>query len=253
MRLRPFGLALLLAVAAPAGAQQLHDGWAAVRYEYTSFDDDAEPWHYGSLEAGVRNARLTPIGRINRASRFGESGYQLEADLYPARAGLGYAYLSAAYSDGLPFPDLRLAGELFATLPDAFEASAGLIYMDFGGDDVSIVVGSVSKYTGDYWIALRPSWTSSGELAGSLVARRYLRSAGEFVTVRLFAGSTPEDIATRGTRLESLGVQADGQIEIDRRWLVLPLASIAREEIDGVADTDARLRMSAGIGAMYRF
>lgn len=254
MRFRTIGLLALLAAASPAGAQELHDDWATVRYELTRFDDDADPWQYGSLELGARRPRLTPVGRVNWASRFGEDGYQLEADLYPARAGLGYAYLSAAWSEGAPFPELRLAGELYASLPHAFEASAGVVYMDFGSDDVTVLVGSISKYAGNYWIALRPSWTTVGsELAGTLLARRYLRTAGEFVTVRLFAGSTPEEIETRGTRLETLGMQADGQIELSRRWLVLPLASIAREEVTGAAGADARLRVSAGIGAMYRF
>lgn len=247
-------LAALHAIAAPAAGQQIHHEWVAARYEYTHLDDTAEPWQYGSVEAGVRRARLTSIGRLNLASRFGDSGQQIEVDLYPARAGLGYAYLSGAWSEGGPFPDLRLAAELFATLPRAYEASAGVVYMDFGGDDVSILVASLGRYMGNYWVAVRPSYTTVGsELAVTLTARRYLRTPGEFVTARLFAGSTPEEIATRGTRLETLGVQADGQLELTRRWLILPLVAVAREEVSGGDEEGTRLRLTAGIGAMYRF
>lgn len=245
-------LCVCLGSAAPLAAQQPAHEWLAVRYEYTHVDD-TDPWQYGSLEAGARRATLTPIARVNWASRFDEQGYQLEADLYPAKAGLGYAYLSAAYSDDAPFPDLRLAGELFATLPRGYEASAGLIHLDFGGDDVSIVVASLARYVGSYWISLRPSYTTVGsDLAATLTARRYLGSDAEFVTVRVFAGSTPEEIETRGTRLETFGLQADAQLDLAPRWSILPLASIAREEIGGDAG-ESRLRFSAGIGAMYRF
>ena len=256
MRIRSvLPVAALIAAAAPAAGQQIHQEWVAIRYEYTHLDDDtSDPWQLASLEVGARRPRLTPIGRVNFASRFGESGYQLEADLYPARAGLGYAYLSAAYSDGAPFPDLRLAGELFATLPRAWEASGGVIHMDFGGDDVTIAVASISRYVGNYWIALRPSYSTTGsDLSGTLVVRRYLRTPGEFTTLRLFAGTTPEEIATGRGSLETYGIQADGQIEISRRWLVLPLAGIASEERSGVDGAEAGLRLTAGIGAMYRF
>ena len=243
-----------LHAAVPATAQQIHHEWAAARYEYTHLDDATDPWQYGSLEAGVRRAQLTTIARLNLASRFDNSGHQIEVDLYPARAGLGYAYLSGAWSEGVPFPDLRLAAELFATLPRSYEASAGVIYMDFGGDDISILIASISRYMGNYWVALRPSYTTAGsELAANLTARRYLRTPGEFVTARLFAGSTPEEIATRGTRLETVGLQADGQLELTRRWLILPLVAIAREELSGDGENESRLRLSAGVGAMYRF
>ena len=254
--IRALSLALLLG-AVPVAAQETHQEWVATRYEVSLFDGGDEPWQLASVEAGSRGLRLTPIARVNWASRFEEDGVQLEADLYPAWPGVGYAYLSAGWSAGLPFPELRIAGELFATLPSAFEASAGVIWMDFA-EDATILVGSLSRYAGNYWFAVRPSWALETEDAAlSLLARRYLRTPGEFVTVRLLAGSTPEEIATRGTRLESVGVQADAQLELSRRWLVLPLAGVMMTQApSGGGDppcgcTD--LRYTLGIGGMYRF
>lgn len=254
MKMKTIALGLLvpLVLPAPLAAQELQREWAATRYEASLFGDETDTWHYGSVEVGARRTRLTPIARVNWASRFEQEGYQLETELYPAWPGLGYATLTAAWSKGAPFPELRASAEAFASLPDAFEASAGVIYMDFEADDVATIVGSLSKYVGNYWLAARPSFTTgSGDLAVTLVTRRYLRSAGEFLTLRVLSGRTAEEVIARGnTSLETIGLQADAQLEVTRSWLVLPLAGIAREEIPG---GDARTRYSLGVGAMYRF
>lgn len=238
--------------AAPGGAQETAHEWVTARYEAALFDDATAAWHFGSLEAGARRARVTPIGRVNWASRFGADGYQLEGDLYPVWPGVGYAYLSAGYSEGAPFPDLRAAAEVFASLPAALEASAGLVYMDFDRDEAALVVASLSSYTGNYWLSVRPSWTTgAGELSVTLVARRYLATSAEFVSLRLLAGSTPEELARRGDPgLETFGIQADAQLRLTPRWLLLPLAAAVREELAGGGD---RLRFSLGAGVSYRF
>ena len=259
--------AMLVLGAAPLGAQQaprpIPDAtpdatpwtyeWTAARYELTLLDDDSGPWQYGSLEAGMRRPRLTPVGRVNVASRNDEEGVQLEADLYPVWPNVGYAYLSGAWSAGAPFPELRGAGELFVALPADFEASAGLIYMDFSPGDVTIYVGSLSKYIGNYWLSARPGWTDSGdEFSLTLLARRYLDQPDEFVTVRLLYGTTPETLRTTDdvARLESRGMQADAQLFVAPRWLLLPIVSVMSEQVAGGSE---RLRASAGVGAMYRF
>ena len=260
MRIHPLlACVVLLSVTKPGVAQERHHEWVATRYEASFVDGVGEAlgsgldtWHYASLEAGARRARLTSIVRGNWASRFDNDGFQLEADLYPSWPGLGYAYFSGGWSDGGVFPDMRLAGELFASLPAAFEASAGLIYMDFGGDDIEIVVGSVSKYAGNYWLSARPSWTAGdSDFAVTLIARRYLRTPGEFVTVRFLGGTIAEEILTRGnSSLETVGVQADAQLELTPRFLVLPLVAVVREEL---SSGEARMRYSLGAGGMLRF
>lgn len=245
--------AAMIVCAAPAGAQEADPAWTATRYEL-SLPEAGDAWHLASVEAGLRRARLTPVARVSWASRFGAESVQLEADLYPALPGVGYAYLSAAASGGAPFPELRLAAEAYATLPAGFEASAGVVHMGFDSDHVLVAVGSASKYAGNYWLSVRPSWTTSTEeFAVSLIARRYLRSAAEHLTIRLLAGSTPEEIARGGTGpaadLSTLGLRADGQIGMDGRWSVLPHAGLILEESAG----DRRWRPSVGLGLLYRF
>lgn len=256
MRGSTLALAGLLGLlsAAPAAAQETSDAWSAARYHAALFDDGTQAWHYGSIEAGVHRPRVTPIARVNWASRFGREAIQLEADLYPTWPGVGYAYLSAAWGMDLPFPGLRLAGEAYVSLPAAYEVSAGLIYMEFDAADAMVLVGSVGKYIGSYWISMRPSVeTESGNLAVTLITRRYLDAADEFISLRLLAGSTPEEIERRSgsaAAIGTIGIQTDGQFEIAPRWQLLPLAGVISDERP---TGDRRLRISLGLGAMYRF
>ncbi|MBA3645200.1 MAG: YaiO family outer membrane beta-barrel protein [Gemmatimonadaceae bacterium] len=97
----------------------------AADFTYVSFRGDVDPWRLGSI--GL--ARSTPVGslvgRLNWANRFAKSGTQLEADVYPRINDRMYAYLNAGYSASSIFPAWRFGGELFSTLPDAWEASLG--------------------------------------------------------------------------------------------------------------------------------
>lgn len=248
-------LALALSTAGvPAAAQTPDQEWASTRYELTLLDDGSDAWQLAAVEVGSRRARLTPIARLSYASRFGGESYQVEGDLYPAWPGTGYAYLSAGWSPGAPFPDLRLAAEGFAVLPRGFEISAGLAHLAFGETDIPILVGSLSKYVGRYWLSLRPYWLpQDDQLSMAAIGRRYLsEEADEFVTLRLLYGTAPETLETAADvqRLESLNLHADARLRIARRWLVLPLAAVTSEELP---NRRGRLRTSLGIGAMYVF
>lgn len=243
----------LAAAASPGGAQATGQEWSAARYDVTLLDDGSDAWHHASLEVGARRARLTPIARAAYASRFGQESFQLEGDLYPTWPGVGYAYLSAAWSPGAPFPDLRLAVEAFAGLPRGFEASAGIVHLDFDGERIPIVLGSVSKYFGSYSLSVRPYWLPrDSEVAVAGVLRRYLTAADEHMTLRLVRGSAPETLATAADadRLESLTIRFDAQLRVTDRWLLLPAAELNSEDLPSGS---ARLRTTIGIGAMYVF
>ena len=87
--------------------------------------------------------------------------------------------------------------------------------------------------------------------ARTVLARRYLSTPEEFVTMRLFGGSTPEEISRGNANPETFGVQADAQIEVSPRVLVLPQISAIRDELPGGGDY--RMRYSIGFGGMLRF
>lgn len=246
-------LLVLVAVASPCAAQTPGGSWSAARYELTVLDDDSDAWHHAAVEVGARRTRLTPIARVSFASRFGAESLQLEGDLYPTWPGVGYAYLSAGWSAAAPFPDLRLAAEIFASLPRAFEVSAGVTYLEFDDDGIPILVGSASKYFGRYWLSVRPSWLPQDDafaLAG--IGRRYMGHPDEHVTLRLVRGTTPETLETVADldRLESLTVRLDAQLRVAERWLLLPLAGLTSEELP---NGRGRMRTSFGVGVMYVF
>lgn len=257
MTITPTRAALLgaaLMMGAPLDAQVPEHEWAAARYEVTLLDDGSDAWHNASIEIGARRFRLTPIARVNLASRDGARAAQFEGDAYPAWPGVGYAYLSAAWSpEGRPFPDSRLAGEFFLVLPAAFEVSAGFIRLDYPGATVPIWLGSVGKYIGNYWLTARQYWLPEQDaFSFALAGRRYFRAGDEFVTARLIRGSAPETLLTEEDigRLESYTALVDGQLRLNRRWLALPTASITSEELSG---DRARTRGTLGFGLMYRF
>lgn len=244
---------MLLSASSPAKAQSRTYDWAAARYEATLLDDGSDPWHLSSLEAGTRRERVSGIARLNHAARFAAQAFQLEVDAYPSWPGRGYAYLSAGYGAGAPFPRLRLAGEAYAVLPRAFEVSVGGTYLDFEDDEVPIVTGALGKYSGNYWFSLRPYWLPDrSDFSIGLTARRYFATADDYVTLRLVRGSSPENllVASDAERLQSVGVHADAQIRVGGRWLILPRAGLMSEELSG---DRRRTRTSLGFGVSYRF
>lgn len=247
-------LAALVVPADPVVAQTRYYEWSATRYEATFLDDGSDPWHAASVEVGARRVRLSAVGRVNYASRFGREAVQIEGEAYPAWPGLGYAYLALGWSpEGAPFPEVRAAAEFFAALPSAFEASLGYIHNEYEGGAVPIWAGSLGKYVGNYWLSVRPYWLpEQEELSVALVGRRYLHAGDEFVTMRLVRGTAPETLASAAdaARVESYSLIADAQLRVARRWLVLPQASFTTEELSG---DRSRVRGALGMGVMYRF
>jgi len=252
--LAALAIAASFALPLPAAAQEPPDyHWLAARYEWTTFDDATSDWHHASAEYGRRTPVGTLIGRANWAERSGNAAPQVELDAYPVWPGFGYAYLSIGYATDLPFPDLRLAGELYVSLPRAWEASLGVVRFDFDDDDVNVIVGSLSHYVGNYWIALRPQWLPEGDdYSVTALARRYFSGPDDWITARLTYGTTSDEIVTQAdiVRLRTLGASVQGRVPLGERWRILPEAGVFSEELPGDRE---RLRVSLGIGLLRRF
>lgn len=108
-----------------SGRQRRDITYAGAEYNYVYFHGDLDPWQMAALSLGNRGTRGTFIGRVNLAQRFGEQGAQVELDVYPRLSEKLYAFLNIGYSGADIFPEWRSGAELFAALPDAWEASAG--------------------------------------------------------------------------------------------------------------------------------
>jgi YaiO family outer membrane protein len=166
-------------------------------YTYSTFGGTIDPWHLAAGSLGWRVPQGTFIGRINFANRFDVSGRQYEIDAYPTLGKGRYAYLNAGYSRATIFPEQRYGAEYFTLLPRAYEASIGVRNLRFQNEQVTLLTGSIGRYIGNYWLALRPYVTqreASGLTASaSLSARRYFADADTYIGARVGAGSAPTE------------------------------------------------------------
>lgn len=227
----------------------------ALAYEHTRFDADLEPWHLASVELSRRGAAGSLILRGNAATRFEESGRQVEVEAYPRLGSGAYAYLGAGVSaDGL-FPDFRYGAELFVSPASGVELSAGLRHLDFPDTKVTLYTGSAGWYRGNYYLVARPFVASKEEgtsLSGTALVRRYYRDADEYLGLRLGAGATPAEEYTTAelTRLGSWRAALEGKRPLGGGTHLRGSAGYEREE---TADGGERGRIMVGVGLEKSF
>ncbi len=164
-------------------------------------EPDPSPWQFFSLDATYVAGWGTLTGRINYADRDygagGIQGMQFELESYPKFNERFYAYVNAGYSSAQVFPRYRLGGELYTNLPESWEASAGLRYLEFSKSPALLFTGSLGKYINNYWISIRPTISSESggsAFSGLLWVRKYFRTADEFMGVLVGVGTAPMDL-----------------------------------------------------------
>lgn len=163
---------------------------------FEAFDQTFEPMVYVSLEY----TRLTKLGkiipRVNYSNRFNIQGIQYELDLYPRLSRSLYAYLNYGYSSAPTYPLHRSGAELYAALPGAMEASAGIRHLVFSESSAILLTGSVGLYRGNYYFSARPLVSLFRDrdpgFSGSLLARKYLNGAVSYLGMRATYGFNPE-------------------------------------------------------------
>lgn len=173
------------------------DNKMGISYDYVYFDRQyKDPWHLLSVDY-TRQTSIGPvIGRINYANRFRTNGVQFEAESYPHLSRMFYGYLEAGYSaDRTIFPQYRAGGSLYANLPHAFEADAGVRWLDFG-NDIWLYTFSIGKYYKNFWFNAR-TYLVPGESMVSqsvtLTSRYYYGTADDYFNIALGTGISPDD------------------------------------------------------------
>lgn len=216
---------------------------------HTAFDDETADWKLGALSLRRQGAAGLLIGRVTVAERFGSTGVQVEGEAWPRLGRTTYAYLNVGRSGSAIFPDWRLGGELFANLPRAWEASAGIRHLRFREEPVTLLTGSVGKYAGDYWLSLRPFVRArEGVLDGSgtVTLRRYGADADRYLGVRVGAGTTPPDPVTTLDLVRTSSVQGGVHgSHVVRRFVATWALGVEREVL-GTDRTRQRVELSAG-------
>lgn len=196
----------------------------AADFSYVSFADGTDPWRLASVSYGQRGAVGSLIARLNFADRFRTTGIQAEVDAYPRINEKVYLYLNAGYSSASIFPEWRFGGEVFTSLPNAYEASLGFRQLRFSGVPVTLVTGAVGKYSGNYWFSLRPyvHVTSDGVSASAgLTARRYYEDGDHWWGGSISYGSSPTDRLTPDAiaRTNALSLAINGSTGLTKSLL----------------------------------
>lgn len=224
---------------------------AAADFSYTTFSGDTDPWRVTTVSLARRSAGGSLIARVNHARRFGTDGAQVELDAYPRVSDNVYLYLNAGYSGATIFPEWRVGGEAFTSLPGAWEASLGFRQLHFGGTPVTLFTGAVGRYIGNYWLSLRPYVRSKdGGLSASagLTARRYFEDGDHWVGVAASYGNSPTDRVTPDAvgRTDALAMSLNGSTGLTTRLLTTWSLGYDAEELTP-GNTRTRVTLTAGL------
>lgn len=166
-------------------------------YDYIHFDEQFEdPWQIASF-GYARQTKLGALGiNLNYANRFDDDGFQAEMEAYPKISRTFYGYVSGAYSPNKGvFPKYRAGFSLFANLPRALEAEAGVRFIHFNQTN-TIYTLALGKYYKNYWLNLRTYLTpAKNNIAQSytLNFRYYYGGADDYLSLSAGTGISPDD------------------------------------------------------------
>lgn len=148
--------------------------------------------------------RISPdIGTLqlkyDQTERLAQRDSQYGFEFYPHLWQKAYAYFDFSYSPkAFHFPRTSYLFELYQGLPPSFEISMGYRRMNFADKGVSIYLGSVGYYLGNFYPCLRWYYTPEEKGAGIswvMNVRRYLSNESS-VALGYGQGSKPFEIAT---------------------------------------------------------
>jgi YaiO family outer membrane protein len=183
------------------------EGWSDGRAD---FQDDQVVLLFGlPQDAGVM------ILKYNQTHRFGETDRQFEAEAYPRLWTKTYARLDLTYSpEAVYYPRLSALVEIYQGLFSAAEVSLGVWHMSFADRPVTLVLGSLGYYLGNYYPYVRLNYGSengNSTFSWALNLRRYF-STDNFISVgyghgtRLLEDLTVQDLLATPGNITLAGV-----------------------------------------------
>jgi len=163
---------------------------------FTVFDKIHDPTIYSTIEYKRITKYGSVIPRINYSNRLKTNGIQYDIDFYPKFSKMFYAYLNYGYSKSTIYPGHKAGGDLYANLPGAMEASAGIRFISFDTRDIYSISSSIGHYRGNYYFSLRSFITPKPEgvatISGNLLIRKYRRDGENYTGLSLGMGYAPE-------------------------------------------------------------
>jgi YaiO family outer membrane protein len=167
----------------------------SVTYSADIYSEIYDPMHYYAIQYGKQTSKGSLIARYNLNNKFQTYGSQFELDAYPSIASGMYAYLNVGYSRSSIFPSWRFGAQLYRSLPQSFEISAGIRSLKFGDSYTNIYTGSLGKYLGSSFLFVVPYFIKSDEgwsKSSNFTYRKYRATADQFFSVSGGLGFSPE-------------------------------------------------------------
>ncbi len=248
---------------ARALSQKLRDAVSknsiGLKYDYVTFDKQfPDPWHLININY-TRQTRLGPATlNVNYANRFGKKGLQLEAEAYPRISKTFYTYIDLGYSADVGiFPKWRGGFSLYANLPAAFEAEAGIRYLYFTENKLLYTLYA-GKYLGSFLVGARTYLTPTSSTISqsySILGRYYYRSADEYIGLEAGYGISPDERAiayllNTGYKFTTYRAGIDFRYAIRKASIITFNASVINQEyLPGTKGN----QFQAGVGYIHRF
>ncbi len=139
------------------------------------------------------------IVKYNHTKRFGRGDTQAGLEIYPKLWKKSYAYIDLGYSPrAIHYPETNVLVELFFSLLPATEMSLGFWHMNFTDNRVSLVVGSLGYYFGNYYAVLRGTYNPDPDnrtLSWTALIKRFFTDQNYFY-VGYGRGARPYEIIT---------------------------------------------------------
>jgi YaiO family outer membrane protein len=174
-----------------------------LRYQYKNEDFSDERKNYIDHRL-VFSLKISPsLGSLhlkyNKTHRFGTGDTQYGIELYPHLWKRAYGYLDFGYSPkAIHYPRTTYLFEAYQGIFRSGEFSVGFRRMNFEDNPVSVYLGSVGYYVGNYFPFLRWYYTPEDDGANFswfMNVRRYF-SEDNYLAVGYGRGSRPFDIIT---------------------------------------------------------
>ncbi len=191
-----------------------------VRYGHTvdAFNDDRAAFQSDrlALHLGLPGGAGPLIVKAGQTLRFGERDFQLGLEAYPRlwTRAYGRFELDASFR-AIHYPGYSVLAEVYQGLLTKGEASLGLWHMRFPSRPVTVALGSLGLYLGNYFPYARFNYGSEdgrGRFSWSLQLRRYF-SDENFLYTGYGRGSRPfEDPAVQDLLEVRAGILTAGAV-----------------------------------------
>jgi YaiO family outer membrane protein len=212
----------------------LHGTEVMLSADYRTWREILPSWREAHLALRQNTSIGVGIARFSHVRRGELRDEKIELEAYPAFRR-GYLALGAGLAPRATiYPSSTLTAELFATVMQRVEASAGYRRMSFDSP-VDVLTGSVGVYYGNLLFGARVNHVLHDGSSVLLSARRYLSDDGQYVGVVATTGSAPvlinapADFESRFNR--SIGAEA--LFFLSRRWVLTAQWSVGRDGLLG--------------------